>query len=83
MSEFRHSKFMQATKEQLATGFKVILIIAETIRDLKHVPSGILWTMMMDKTDLATYDKIINILKNQGLVREENHLLIWVEPAKI
>jgi ABC-type iron transport system FetAB ATPase subunit len=73
---------MPVTKEQLHGAFATVQTVAEAIRELKQVPSGLLYTNVMGKIDFEGYEKIINLLKRSGLVREENHLLIWIEPAK-
>jgi predicted transcriptional regulator len=66
---------MNTTQKQV----KIILAIAETIRELKRIPSGHLYAnLMRANIDLSTYESIIGILKNSGIVKEENFELIWV-----
>lgn len=72
---------MNVTKEQIAQGLNTIRAVADTIRELKTVPNGVLYAQLMGVMDLAQYDKIIGILKRTGLVKETNHLLEWIEPA--
>ena len=59
---------------------EVLRVVADTIRELKQVPSGHLYAQLMGTMDLATYEKIIGVLKNAGLITEQNHLLTWNEP---
>ena len=68
--------------EEIKAGVEVLRAVADAIRELKQVPSGHLYARLMGYMDLAAYERIIGVLKNAGLVREENHLLIWVEPAQ-
>ncbi len=69
------------TKEQKKAAFEVVLAVSETIRVLKTVPSGELYARVMGHVDLDGYNKIIDLLKNTGLVTESAHLLEWVGPA--
>lgn len=71
----------QDLKDNLKAGFEIIRTFADSIRELKQVPSGVLYSMVMDKVDLAAYNRVIDILKRTGLVKEENHVLIWTGPS--
>ena len=61
---------------------EAVRAVADAIRELKRVPSGVLYSAVMSKLSLESYEKIIGTLKGAGLVREEFHELIWVEPKK-
>ena len=54
--------------------------VAEAVRELKSVPSGHLYAQLMSHLDLPAYEKIVGVLKEAGVVREENYLLTWVGP---
>lgn len=56
------------------------LLLAETIRDLKEVPSGHLYASVMNHMCLDTYNAYIGALKGAKLVKEEHHLLTWIGP---
>lgn len=72
---------MSVTKEQIASHLKVIQTFAEVIREAGNIPSGYLYAMVMDKTDLNNYNRIIDMLKRTGLVSEStNHVLKWEGP---
>jgi len=73
---------MKPTPEQVFASLNLVKAVADTIRDLKQVPSGLLYSELMAYMDLETYNKIIGILKSAGLVTEQNYLLTWVEPPK-
>ena len=72
---------MAITKEQVVMTLQTLHAIADTIRAAKRIPSGHLYAVVMSHMDLATYDRIVQVLKNCGLVKELNHELIWVEPS--
>jgi len=61
---------------------EITLAVAETIRDLKEVPSGHLYAILMDRMTIDVYDRIIDALKAAGVIEERNHLLRWIGPAK-
>ena len=71
---------MIATKEQARAAVAATFAVAEAIRGLKRVPSGVLYSQVMSVMDMATYNRIVEVLKGAGVVREESHLLTWVEP---
>lgn len=71
---------MSVTKEQIASHLKVIQTFTEAIREAGSIPSGYLYAMVMDKTDLNNYNRIIDMLKRTGLVSESNHVLKWEGP---
>jgi hypothetical protein len=68
-------------QEQIKSGLEILRAVADTIKELKQVPSGILYSQMMEHMELSTYDKIIGILKGAKLIREENHMLVWIGPG--
>ncbi len=72
----------QFTPAEVATAAHIVIVIAETIRDLGAIPSGHLYAHLANQLELATFTAIINKLKEVGFVKEENHVLIWIGPAK-
>ena len=68
-------------KAQVSAALEAVRAVADAIRELKRVPSGVLYSAVMSKLSLESYEKIIGTLKGAGLVREEMHELIWVEPT--
>ena len=73
---------MTTTAEQLKAGLDAIRALADTIRHLKRVPSGVLYARLMGSMDLRQYESMIRLLKDSGLVREVNHELIWIGPKR-
>jgi hypothetical protein len=70
----------QRTKNEAKAALDTVRAVADAIRELGSVPSGTLYAVVMSYMDLATYERIISILKNCGLVAEEGRLLTWTGP---
>ena len=64
--------------EQRQALVDVLVILGQAIREAGEIPSGHLYAMLMGKMGLNTYTQMITLLKKQGLVSEEYHLLKWV-----
>ena len=68
-------------KKQVRNTLQIVKAVADVIRELKSIPSGHLYARLMEyHIDLSQYESIIGLLKRAELVKEENHLLIWIEP---
>ncbi len=68
------------TKEHLKAGFMVVATVAEAIRVAGRIPSGALYAILCGKMTLQEYERVIQILKNTDLVKEEHHELTWIGP---
>lgn len=69
---------MNVTREELSASLQVIKAVADTIRELKEIPSGHLYAQLMTSgMTLNQYQQIISMLKRTGLVSESNNLLTW------
>lgn len=64
--------------EQEKAALQVIAAVADAIRELKEVPSGHLYAHLMGRMSLESYNKIISILKDAGMITERNHVLRWI-----
>ena len=71
------------TPKQIKATLDAVRAIADTIRELKQVPSGILYSQVMSHLTLDQCNNILRILKDAGLVTESNHMLTWVEPKPL
>lgn len=68
----------------LAAAVRALSIIAGIIYEAKQIPSGHLYARLMHKTDLPTYQALIDHLKKLGLVEETaGHLLRWTGPQDL
>lgn len=56
---------------------ELVQIIGRAIMDAGQIPSGQLYAAIMGKVSLETYQSVIGLLTRQGIIRNENHLLIW------
>lgn len=57
--------------------------VSEAIRDAGRVPSGTLYAAVMGMMTLTTYQRILDLLKEAKLIKEEAHELIWIGPAEV
>lgn len=73
---------MTVTKEQTKAAFQMVAAIAETIREVKEVPSGVLYAGLMGKMDIEGFSKIVGVLERAKLVElTPSHVLRWIGPA--
>lgn len=73
---------VNATKEQVNAYIQIVKAIAETIKELGSVPSGHLYAMVMSKMDIHMYNNIITLLKKNGFITEEYHVLTWIGESR-
>jgi hypothetical protein len=66
------------TREQVADALTTMRAVVETVRDLGRVPSGTVYATLMSRMDLSAYNKMVSLIVGTGLVRLENHELVWV-----
>lgn len=52
--------------------------VAETVRDLGMVTSGVLFAHLRGRMTLETYQSVVAMLVRTGLVREVDDVLTWV-----
>ena len=72
---------MLTTKERVKAAIEVARAIANTIRELREVPSGHLYAQLMGHLSLEQYQAIIDSLERAKLIKIENHLITWIGPA--
>lgn len=66
------------TPEQLQAGKKVVMAVAETIREVGSCPSGTLYAGLMGMVSFEGYGKIIRMLTNAGLIEvDRSHMVKW------
>ena len=70
-------------RRNLEAAIEGVKALAEIIRELGEVPSGLLYSRLMGKVTLSDYNRLIGILKETGLVVETpGHVLRWVGPEQ-
>ena len=69
---------MSEYQRQIKAMLLATKMLAECIRELREVPSGHLYAMVMGVMNLQTYEVLIGNLKRAGLVSEKYHLLTWI-----
>jgi hypothetical protein len=75
---------MKPTPEQIYAALMVLKTVADIIRELKEVPSGVLYARLMEKgMTLSNYEATINRLALAGVIRVSGNVIHWVgEPAE-
>lgn len=68
----------RATTPKAAAVLGVVSAIGAAIKDLKRVPNGHLYAMVMGKMTLESYTMVIDILVTAGVVEIKNNELVWV-----
>ena len=68
------------TQEEVKGAINTVRIIADAIREVKNIPAGELYAMVMGHMSLRGFNSIINVLKRAGLVQEVNFMLTWIGP---
>lgn len=59
----------------------LVLTVAETVRDLREVPSGHLYAALLPNVpnlSATDYQLVVDSLKRCKLIEEKSHLLRWV-----
>ncbi len=68
----------ETTKAQVNAAMQIVLAIADTIKEVKEVPSGHLYARLMGKLTLEDYNGIIRLLINSGVISlDGNHVIRW------
>jgi hypothetical protein len=71
----------EVTAEQRKAGLAVVMAVAETVREAKQCPSGVVYAALVGRVTLEGYQKILGILQNAGLVSVgSDHMLRWTGP---
>lgn len=65
------------TRDQIAPALTILAALADAIRELKRIPSGHLYALLMPKMSLAQYETAIDLLIKAGLVRKASDELVW------
>lgn len=58
----------------------VVMIVAEAIRDVSPVPSGILHATFASQITAEDWQRVIAILVEAKLITKSFHVLTWVGP---
>jgi hypothetical protein len=53
-------------------------VLLDAIKELGSVPNGYLYANVSAYMNLREYDRIIAALKDNGLIKEENHVLTYI-----
>ena len=64
-------------RAQIRSVVATTMALSEAIRELGSVPAGHLYAQVMSFVDLPTFDGLIGVLVESGLVARDGHLLVW------
>lgn len=65
------------TKRQVQCLVATNLALSESIRELGEIPAGHLYARCLDYLDLDTFERLIGIIVDSGVVERRGHLLVW------
>lgn len=68
------------TEVQIAAAVRITRILADTIKELGEVPSGVLYAQLMGFMNLNDYNACIDFLTRAKLISVTNHLIKWEGP---
>lgn len=69
------------TATELRAGKGLIIAVAETVRECRETPSGVLYAALCGKVSYEGYQKILRILQGAQLIEvTTSHLVRWVGP---
>lgn len=69
------------SKAELNAGLQLLVAVAETIREVKEVPSGTIYAALLGRLTYNGYMGLLASLKGAGLIEERpNHILRWIGP---
>lgn len=67
------------TQNELRAGLAALTALAEAIRELKTVPSGHLYSRVMQYLTIDAYESAIRTLCNADVIRRSGDVLHWNE----
>jgi hypothetical protein len=70
-----------ATQAEVKSALNVIRAVADTIREVKSVPSGHLYAGLMGVMSLSQFEQVVGILTRGGMISNSGHVLTWIGPA--
>lgn len=68
----------QITADTLRAGTAVIMAIADSIRELGDIPSGVLYSAVSGHLSIREFQSVIGLLERAGLVRLDLHVVRWI-----
>ena len=73
----------EENRESVRSAVDVLLAISKAVEELKEVPSGHLYSVLMNKIKLEDYEKCLDILNKAGVVSKKGDLVVWVDSKSI
>jgi hypothetical protein len=76
---FRFDGIPAVTEQQITAALELASIIALTIKTLGSVPAGELYAHVMAHLSATEFNAVVDILVSAGIIKNENHLLTYIE----
>jgi hypothetical protein len=64
--------------QQVQAALKLMMIVADAVREAGRIPLGMFYATLMDQMIAAAFESIISQLVGTDLIRREGHELVWV-----
>lgn len=68
------------TSSATQTTLDAVQAICEAVREVGQIPSGHLYAMVCGNLSLEQYQRVLEVAKRAGLIKETNNLLRWTGP---
>ncbi len=68
---------MSSTAEQVKASLNAVFVLGGAIRELRQIPSGHMYAMVMAFLSLEQYEQAVSILVNAKAIRRKGDVLVW------
>lgn len=67
------------TQEQkMQAAVQIMKAVAEAIKEAGSIPSGHLYSQLMGKMSLGSYEKMIAMMQRMGIIKVDDHFISYV-----
>lgn len=67
----------QVTPDDIKAGLRILRVLADAIKELGQVPSGVLYARISDLMSLDNYNGAIRLLEQAKMIEVKNHVIHW------
>lgn len=65
-------------KKQVQTQLEILRAVADAIKELGSVPSGVLYAHLMSYMSLSQYERFISLLIDAKVISKSGNVLTWI-----
>lgn len=69
-------------RKEVEAAKEIVRTIRDAIKELGRVPSGTLYATVCGHLSLTSYQYVLSIIQAAGLIKIENHEIIWIGGQK-